>query len=367
MKVKSLFVLFIILGFLATACIKEGDGASVFSSPAVKGVQDQSHLAVVVGKSANLKGQVVDNSKLSSEGPKVLLGVCQRYFDDDRLSGGSDSAWGCYQAVLEKEPRNVEALAGLDKVEMRYVDLVRGALKKRQVDSAERYLASLREVSPGSVQLPGLEVLFAGKVFYDRLLDGSKAPQMVWIAGGRFQMGDIQDDEQVASVGRFAMGRYEVTFAEYDKFVEATGRNKPDDEGWGRGNRPVINVSWYDATAYAEWLSEQTGQEYRLPTEVEWEYAARAGTTTEYWWGNDIGKNRAACNRCGAEWGWDAKRMTAPVGSFAPNAFKLYDTVGNVWEWTCSEYEGDFVLRGGSWDNDARMSRAAYRFGGASG
>jgi formylglycine-generating enzyme required for sulfatase activity len=266
-------------------------------------------------------------------------------------------------------------------------------------------------VSPGSAQLPELETslsalrasqtvvvtppprdtFVAGKVFHDRLQDGSEGPEMVWIAGGRFKMGDVQgggdSDEQPVhdvSVGRFAMGRYEVTFAEYDKFAEATGRNKPSDQGWGRGNRPVIYVSWYDATAYAEWLSEQTGQKYRLPTEAEWEYAARAGTTTKYWWGNEIGKNRAACDGCGAEWGWDAKHMTAPVGSFAPNAFGLYDTVGNVWEWTCSEYENrykgqekicknkatiktdgenqsHFVLRGGSWFNDARRTRAAGR------
>jgi hypothetical protein len=91
----------------------------------------------------------------------------------------------------------------------------------------------------------------------------------------------------------FAMGRYEVTFAEYDKFAQATGREKPSDEGWGRGNRPVINVSWHEATAYAKWLSQQTGQQYRLPTEAEWEYAARAGKTTKYWWGNQIGSNKA--------------------------------------------------------------------------
>jgi formylglycine-generating enzyme required for sulfatase activity len=277
-----------------------------------------------------------------------------------------------------------------------YVDLVRGALKKKQVDSAEHYLASLRSVSPGSAQLPELETslsalraserdtFVAGKVFHDRLQDGSNGPKMVWIAGGRFKMGDIQgggsSNEQPVhevSVGRFAMGCYEVTFAEYDKFAEATGRNKPPDSGWGRGNRPVIYVSWYDATAYAEWLSEQTGQKYRLPTEAEWEYAARAGTTTKYWWGNKIGSNKANCWKffCG-----DSFKYTAPVGSFAPNAFGLYDTVGNVWEWTCSEYEdkysgkeqrclskniannkSHFVLRGGAWDIGARWTRSASR------
>jgi len=343
-----------------------------------------------------------------------LLRVCRRHFQAGRLSGGSGTAFRCYQNVLEKDQTNAQALAGLEKIEKRYVDLIRGALKKKQVDSAAHYLASLRSVSPGSVQLPRLEAslsalrasqtppqpvvvtppspprdtFVAGKVFQDRLQDNSKGPSMVWIPAGSFKMGDIQGggfrSEQPlhdVSVGRFAMGRYEVTFAEYDKFAEATGRNKPSDESWGRGNRPVINVSWYDATAYAEWIVTQTGQKYRLPTEAEWEYAARAGTSTKYWWGNSIGSNKANCSNsyCG-----DSFDQTAPVGSFAPNAFNLYDTVGNVWEWTCSEYENryngqenkcknyatlkksgenksHFVLRGGSWVNVAGGTRTAYR------
>ena len=229
----------------------------------------------------------------------------------------------------------------------------------------------------------------ADKSFRDPLQSGDYGPEMVVIPAGRFQMGDIQgggysDEKPVHWVNidyEFAMGKYEVTFAEYDKFAEATDREKLDDEGWGRDNRPVINVSWYDAVAYTEWLSEQTGKEYRLPSEAEWEYAARAGTETNYWWGNDIGKNRAACDGCGAKWGWDAKRMTAPVGSFSANQFGLYDTVGNVWEWTCSEYENEYrgrenkclsknhadndsrlSFRGGSWGSDAVDVRSAGRF-----
>jgi formylglycine-generating enzyme required for sulfatase activity len=222
-----------------------------------------------------------------------------------------------------------------------------------------------------------------GKVFRDRLQDGSKAPEMVWIPAGTFRMGDIQgggfENEKPVhsvSVSRFAMGRYEVTFAEYDKFAQATGREKPSDSGWGRGNRPVIDVSWHDATAYTEWLSQQTGEQYRLPTEAEWEYAARAGTETKYWWGNDIGENRANCygNYCG-----DSFEYTALVGSFQPNRFGLYDTVGNVREWTCSEYENKYkgkekqclsknhvssvnlVARSGSWGTIAMWVRAASR------
>jgi len=225
-----------------------------------------------------------------------------------------------------------------------------------------------------------------GNIFRDRLQDGTLGPEMVVIPAGRFLMGDIQgggeSDEQPVhwvSVDRFAMAKYEVTFAEYDKFAEATGRGKPSDRGWGRGNRPVINVSWHDITAYAEWLSQQTGQHYRLPTEVEWEYAARAGTTTKYWWGNtashkyaNYGKNKCCGGLARSKDRW---KYISPVGSFEPNPFGLHDTTGNVWEWTCSEYEdrysgkeqrcvktaGRFAVRSASWFDMARRARSANR------
>ncbi len=232
--------------------------------------------------------------------------------------------------------------------------------------------------------------------FHDRLRDGSLGPEMVWIPAGSFRMGDLQGggekDEQPVhkvSIKRFASSRYEITFSDYDKFATATRRKKPSDEGWGRGIRPVINVNWEDARAYCKWLSRQTGYKYRLPTEAEWEYAARAGSKTKYWWGNSIGSNNATCNKCNSQWGWDAQHMTAPVGSFKPNPFGLYDTVGNVYEWTCSEYGVEIrankkelvkyngkeqvcvnrktknkfrVIRGGHWLSDPEDSRAAHRF-----
>jgi formylglycine-generating enzyme required for sulfatase activity len=218
-----------------------------------------------------------------------------------------------------------------------------------------------------------------GEIFREVLQNGNIGPEMVVIAAGQFRMGDIQDGEQPVHsvpVSRFAMSRYEITFAEYDFFAQATDRQKPDDAGWGRGNRPVINVSWNDATAFAQWLSQQTRQKYRLPTETEWEYAARAGTETQYWWGNEIRYNLANCDGCGSR--WDNKK-TAPVGSFVPNFFELYDTVGNVYEWTCSEYKNKSsgkeqacpnkqnttalrVIRGGSWYSCPRFVRVANRY-----
>jgi formylglycine-generating enzyme required for sulfatase activity len=186
------------------------------------------------------------------------------------------------------------------------------------------------------------------KIFRHVLKDGGKGPEMVILPAGTFKMGDIQgggsDREKPVhevSVARFAIGRYEVTFAEYDQFAKATGRIKPDDEGWGRGKHPVINVTWYDAKAYTEWLTEQTGKQYSLPSEAQWEYAARAGTETKYWWGNEIGENRANCRNCGSQWDGSS---TAPVGSFGPNPFGLYDTAGNVWEWISDSWHKDYFF-----------------------
>lgn len=220
-------------------------------------------------------------------------------------------------------------------------------------------------------------------IFRDVLQDGSLSPEMVWIPAGAFRMGDIQGDgstnEQPVHevfVKRFAMGRYEVTFAEYDKFAEATGREKPNDMGWGRDNRPVMQISWHDATAYAEWLSQQTGHKYRLPTEAEWEYATRARTETKFWWGNEKVLNQANCNGCGGQWD---NTQTAQVGSFASNPFDLYDMAGNVCEWTCSAYENQYqgmeqhcagkedmslrVIRGGAWNTKPTRARTTSRNG----
>ena len=129
---------------------------------------------------------------------------------------------------------------------------------------------------------------------------------------------NCRDDEQPVhevEVPSFALSVYEVTFEEYERFARATGRLRPNDSGWGRGGRPVINGSWEDATAYVAWLSAETGEAYRLPSGSEWEYAARAGSTTRYSWGNDIGRNRANCAGCGGR--WDDANRTAPAGSFA--------------------------------------------------
>ncbi len=165
-------------------------------------------------------------------------------------------------------------------------------------------------------------------------------PEMVRIPAGEFLMGSPEDEngrwgdegpQHKVQVETFAIGKYEVTFDEYDLFCEATNREKPDDNGWGRGKRPVINISWYDAAEYAKWLSEQTGKKFRLPTEEEWEYACRAGTTgSRFCQDNEL-----------SEYAWyymNSDGRTHPVGEKKPNPWGLYDMLGNVWEWTASEY-----------------------------
>ena len=161
-----------------------------------------------------------------------------------------------------------------------------------------------------------------------RFRDCAECPEMVVVPAGSFWMGSPRGEagrdgdegprHEVRIAEPFAMGVYEVTFAQWDACAAAggCGGRRPKDRGWGRGDRPVIFVSWDDAQAYVRWLSEKTGERYRLPSESEWEYAARAGTATRYWWGNGIGGGRANCDGCGSRWDND---RTAPVGSFAAN------------------------------------------------
>jgi len=229
--------------------------------------------------------------------------------------------------------------------------------------------------------------------FQDRLRDGSVGPEMMVIPAGTFLIGSPEDEagrdsderqHEVTIARPFALASCALAFGWYDRFCAATGREKPDDRGWGRGERPAINVSWWDAVAFCEWLSVETGQVYRLPTEAEWEYACRAGTVTAFWWGNDIhpglanydGNHTYRNGRKG-----EYRRKTVPVRSFEANPWGLYQMHGNVWEWTGSAWDASYggteqdylsknnanyqeaprVLRGGSWDDFPRRVRSANR------
>jgi formylglycine-generating enzyme required for sulfatase activity len=234
--------------------------------------------------------------------------------------------------------------------------------------------------------------------------DCPDCPAMVRVPAGTFQMGDASSvarpDEQPVrpvSIAAFAVGRYEVTVAEYAAFTTATGRetrpgcrtDRNQDGRWENDpvatwrepgfpqtdRHPVVCVSWADGNAYVAWLTLKTGKTYRLLSEAEWEYAARAGSTTQFWWGdnaNDLcgyangpdlaakekfpGWTTATCN--------DGQALAAPVGTYEPNAFGLYDMAGNVWEWTQECYDGACqrrVLRGGSWVYGLQDLRSSQR------
>ena len=213
-------------------------------------------------------------------------------------------------------------------------------------------------------------------------------PEMVVVPKGEFIMGAIATDDEkpphTVTIARpFAVGKFAVTFAEWDACVAEGGcLTKPSDEGWGRDKRPAINVSWDDVTnEFLPWLKKKTGKPYRLLTEAEWEYAATAGTTTKYPWGDEIGKGKANCNGCGSQ--WDGKQ-TAPVGSFEPNTWGLYDMHGNVSQsvqdcnsdsYKAAPNDGSAaiewaacrrVVRGGSWISYPSSLRSAHRYWGYS-
>ncbi|WP_296806045.1 SUMF1/EgtB/PvdO family nonheme iron enzyme [Thiocapsa sp.] len=195
---------------------------------------------------------------------------------------------------------------------------------------------TIEPVAPSMVSVPTQR---------DRLRNGGFGPTLARLPGGRFRMGrnltvasDFGPAHEV-EIAPFLLGVYEITFEEYDRFARAVGRGLAKDFGWGRGNRPAVGVSWEDARAYVTWLSRETGRSYRLPSEAEWEYAARAGGGGSYWWGFGLEPNRAACFDCGSAWD---NRSTAPVGSFEPSPFGLHDTAGNVMEWVADCYQPDY-------------------------
>ena len=226
----------------------------------------------------------------------------------------------------------------------------------------------------------------------ERFSDCATCPEMVVVPAGSFMMGspessverfsDEKPHHRVTIGYELAVGVYEVTFAEWDACVNGGGCGgySPDDWAWGRGSRPVIDVSFWDARHYVQWLSRETGEEYRLLTQAEWEYIARAGTQTERYWGDDEAdqcyyangdEDDVACT--------DGHERTAPVGSFRANAWGLYDVLGNVWEWTEDCWNHDYsgaptdgsawrtgdcsrrMMRGGSWNGNPRHLRSALR------
>ena len=225
--------------------------------------------------------------------------------------------------------------------------------------------------------------------------DCDVCPEMVVVPAGSYMMGSPSSESrrdgdegpvhEVTMAASFAVGKYEVTFDEWDACVSAGGcfAYRPDDRGWGRGRRPVIHVSWEEAKGYVRWLSGTTGYGYRLLSESEWEYVARAGTTTPFHFGSTISTDQANYDgnyTYGSGREGEYRKRTVPVGSFPANEFGLHDVHGNVWEWVEDCWHGDYrgtpsdgsawtsggdcsrrVLRGGSWNDDPWLLRSALR------
>ncbi len=218
----------------------------------------------------------------------------------------------------------------------------------------------------------------------DPLASGGYGPAMVIIPVQEFTMGctgkecpaDARPAYPVRFQHPFAIGKTEVTFEQFDLYARRAGVALPKDNGWGRGSRPVINVSWSQAKHYADWLSEQTGQTYRLPSEAEWTFAAAAGAATPYVWGKHLPPKHANCAQCGSPW---SGKSTAPVGSFEPTTHGLLDMFGNVWEWTEDCLHKNFkgapvnglpwksgdcdyrILKGGSYSSPKSNLKILYR------
>lgn len=242
----------------------------------------------------------------------------------------------------------------------------------RPTSPAPAQTASATQARPGATPAPARP-----------LRDCEDCPELTLLPAGTFEMGsnemfEFEKPVRSVAIGRpFYIGTREVTFAEWDACVAEGGcSHRPSDRNLGRGRRPVTDIHWNDAGAYVVWLSLKTGRKYRLPTEAEWEYAARAGTTTSYPWGNTIDKEKANCVGCNAQ----PRRQAIEVGQFPPNGFGLYDMAGNAAEWVADCWSESYrssprdgsaysppgcrerVLRGGSFNNDPRYLRSAARF-----
>lgn len=275
-----------------------------------------------------------------------------------------------------------------------------GRLRRAVWADVRRSAAAGRRV--GHVAAAGLWVLMVGVVLGGptaraeggaTFRDCDDCPLMTRIPGGTFAMGSPEDERgrrkyegprREVAIRPFALGVYEVTFAEWDACVAdgGCGGYSPKDEGWGRGDRPVIRVSWRDAQAYVEWLNAKTGGGYRLASEAEWEYAARAGSQTLYWMGDQISRRQANFDSGTLDSDGAERLKTLPVGSFRANPFGVHDVHGNVSEWVQDCFHSRFhrapqdgsawmegengdctnaVIRGGSWSNFARAVRSASR------
>jgi formylglycine-generating enzyme required for sulfatase activity len=302
--------------------------------------------------------------------------------------GEREKALSREQQALRRGKRALAAAAGL------FVTIVLGAVGLRFQAEIKRQWFWLNYVRGYALTPEQARALDPGQSFREcARIPGAEAdapryaeysancPEMVVAPAGRFIMGTPPErgenrerpQVEVTIAKPFAVSKYEIT-AEHWNTCVAYGGCGP---GGGAGKDPVSSVSWHEAKYYVAWLSQMTGHTYRLLSNSEWEYVARAGSTADYWWGEELGKGNANCATCGSQ--WDGK-SAAPVGSFKPNAFGLYDVHGNVWEWVEDPWHDDYiaapadgsawleggdqrrrVIRGGAWYGDAIGLRVTRR------
>ncbi len=358
----------------------------------------------------------------AAEGVYVLYATLPGRYANAGRPGDEHSPF--VQALLESlrwDPISMKSLTRLVREKLE-------ALTKDESDGVQIPELFGRTENAGAVYLPpGRASNTLTELPEDRPKASVPKPLMVFVDGGEYMMGNALYDHDgmenappfPVRLSPFSISKHETTFEEYDAFCKATGRELPDDRGWGRGKRPVVSLDWYDAVEYCNWLSEASGLKpcytldkkktdpgnankfeldrrrwtvscdwnangYRLPTEAEWEYAARDR-------GREIrfGNNRDILEVSSANFNpailisysepGSSRGRTLPVGSLVPNALGIHDMVGNAWEW-CWDWYGDYprsfetlkdprgpasgalrVLRGGSWETDASVVRAAFR------
>ena len=328
-------------------------------------------------------------------------------------SPAGNNAWEKYRHVLSLAPAHPEAMLGMERVIESYRQLFSAEVEKEDFDKAAGYLAKIGEPHPDSPLLDEGEQRLqdARQARVDRLAEQERkrqaaeekmrqlAGEMVSIPGGTFRMGDLSGDGwdnekpvHSVTVPAFRMGKYEVTFNQWDACVAdgGCGGYTPDDGGGGRDSRPVINVSWDDVQGFIDWLNDKTGGNFRLPTEAEWEYAARAGSSTKYHFGNSESQLCRYDNHADTsiDWSWRNEtcsdgmgERTAAVGRYQPNSYGLYDIHGNVGEWVEDCWNDSYsgapndgrawmggdcgprVTRGGWWGSNPRYLRSAKRDG----
>lgn len=330
---------------------------------------------------------------------------------EQRAQEDSNWAWAQQENTADAYKRFINAWPGgrfSAEAEQR-INALADAERQREAEEKERQAKAVTERyrSEGRVHIPAPVIHGAskddtggwfkpGNGKKEWFKDIDVGPEMVVVPAGKFIMGSPEDEPERVSTespqhevrisNPFAVSRCAITFGEWDAYVSETGGTayKPEDEGWGRARHPVINVNWDDAGAYAAWLSDKSGKPYRLLTEAEWEYAARADTTGPFWWGKSITTEQANYNgnytyKGGGDKG-QYRKKTVPVDDFEANPWGLYNVHGNVWEW-CEDLwhdsykgapndgtawldggkKGRRVVRGGSWYGSPGFLRSAYR------